>query len=94
VVNHPKSEAQSLQSGFEMVRSVNEERGLLDLLFVAEFAQEQQSELRGPGLKQPHVEEFVGLRIDGSVQPVSFVVDPNHCLVDRDLIRSSVASRL
>jgi hypothetical protein len=34
-----------------MVRSTDEERGLFDLLFVAECAEKQHGELRGPGLE-------------------------------------------
>ena len=50
-----------------MVRSVNEKRCLLDLLFVTEFAKKQHSKLRGSGLEKSNVEKFVGLGIDGSV---------------------------
>jgi hypothetical protein len=89
-----KSESESLQRGFEVVRFIDEEGCVLDLLFLAEFTEKQHSELRGSGLKQPHVEEFIGLRINGGVQPVSFVIDLNHSLVDRDLIRSSVTGWL
>lgn len=73
-----------------MVRSIDEKYGLLDLLFLTEFAEKQHGELRGRGVKQPDVEEFVGVGIDSSVQPVSFVVDPNHRFVQRDLIRGVV----
>ena len=77
-----------------MVRSVDEEGGLLDLLFLAEFAEKQQRQLRSPGLKQPDVEEFVCLGIDSGVQPVALIVDSNHRFVHRDLIRGFVAGRL
>jgi hypothetical protein len=59
MTNYLKSEPESLQGGFEVVRSVDKERRLLDLLFLAEFAEKQHSELRGSGLKQPEIEEFV-----------------------------------
>jgi hypothetical protein len=94
VASYLKSKSEPLQSGFEMVGSIDEGRGLFDLLFVAEFTQKQHGELRCSGPKKPHMEEFVGFGINSSVQPVSFVVDPNHCLVDRDPIRSAIASRL
>ena len=51
MTSYLKSEPKPLQSGFEIVGSIDEERGLLDLLFVAEFAQKQQSDLRCSRLK-------------------------------------------
>jgi hypothetical protein len=47
-----------------MVRSVDGERGLLDLLFVMEI---QHDELRDPGLKYSDVDEFVDLWIERGV---------------------------
>jgi hypothetical protein len=91
MASYLKSEAKSVQRSFEMMRSIDKKCGLLNLLFVAEFVEEQQGELGGSGLKQPGMKEFIGFWIDSGVQPVSFVVDPNHCLIHRDLIRSLVA---
>jgi hypothetical protein len=65
-----------LQRGFEVVRFIDEEGCLLDLLFLADFTERQHSELRGSGLKQPRVEEFIGLRIDG-VHESEALVQPN-----------------
>jgi hypothetical protein len=73
---------------------INEKRGLFDLLFVAEFKQKQQDELRSSDLKWSNMSEFVRFGIDSSVQPVLFVVDPNHCLIQCDLIRILVAGWL
>ena len=72
---------------------IDEERCVVGLLSVAEFTQEQHGELRGSRRKQPHVEEFVGCGINGRIQPVSFVVDLNHGLVNRDVIRCRIAGR-
>jgi hypothetical protein len=94
MASHLKSEAESLQRGVEMGRSIDEERGLLDLLFLAEFAEKQHGELCSPGLKQPDSKEFVRVGIDSGVQPVALIVDSNHRFVQRDLIRGSVACRL
>jgi hypothetical protein len=47
MANHLKSEPEPLQRSFEMMRSIDEEGGLLDLLFVAEFAEKKQGELCG-----------------------------------------------
>lgn len=46
-------EAEPVERTREMLRAIDEERPLLDLLFVAEFAQEQHGELCRPRLKQP-----------------------------------------
>jgi hypothetical protein len=94
VARYPKSESEPLQRGFEIVRAIDEKSRLLDLLFLAEFTQKQHGQLRSYRLKQPDVKEFVSIGIDSGVQPVSFIVDSNHRLVHRDLIRTPVASRL
>ena len=67
---------------------------MLDLLLLAEFTQKQQGELRRSRLKQPDMGDFVRCEIDRSVQPVAFVVDPNHRFVHRDVIRLGVAAGL
>ena len=94
MASYLKSEPEQLQCSLEIVRSIDEKGRLLDLLFVSKFTKKQHGEVRSSRLKQPYMEEFIRCGIDGSAQPVSFVVDPNHRLVDRDLIRSPVASRL
>jgi hypothetical protein len=68
IASHLKSDPKSLHSGFEVVRSVNEKRGLLNLLFLAEFAEKQHGELRSSRLKQSDVHEFV---VSGSTAPYS-----------------------
>jgi len=40
------------------------------------------------------VEDFVRLGIDSNKQPAALVVDPNHGLVERDVIRGRVDGRL
>lgn len=74
--------------------AVDEERRLLDLLLLAEFPHKQHGQLRGTRLKQPYMEDLVRCGIDGGVQPVALVVDLNHRLVDRDVIRFGVAAGL
>jgi hypothetical protein len=61
------------------------------VLFLAEFAKKQHSELRRSRLKQPDMEELICVGIDRSVQPVTLAVDANHRLVNRNLIRLDVA---
>lgn len=81
MANCLKSEPKLLQRSVKMVCSIDGKACLLDRLFVAEFLRKQHSELCGSGLKQSDVEELVSLGIDSGVQPVSFVVNPNHRLV-------------
>jgi hypothetical protein len=48
---HPKSEAEPLECSFEMMRSIDETRDLLNLVFLTEFTKQQYGELCGSGLK-------------------------------------------
>lgn len=57
---HLNSETGALQCGVEMVGFVDGERGLLDLLPVAELTERQYGELRGPALERPDVTIFAG----------------------------------
>jgi hypothetical protein len=88
---HVKSEAESFQRILEIVRLIDEKRHIRDLLFLAEFAKKQESELRCSGPKEPKVKELVCVGIDRGVQPVILAIDTNHRLVDRVLIRINVA---
>jgi hypothetical protein len=91
MVNHLKSEAESIQRSSEVVGVIDENRRVIKLLFIAEFTQKQHGELYRSGLKQPNMEELVRLGIDGGVQPVPFVVDLNYRLIYCDVIRLSIA---
>ena len=44
MTNRLKSESESLQRSAEMVRSIDEKRGVLNLLFIREFAKKQYGE--------------------------------------------------
>ena len=94
MANHLKSEAESIQCSGEMVSVIDENRHIFELLFLAEFTQEQHGELCRPRLKQPDVKELIRLRIDSGIQPVTFVVDLNHRLVERDVIRIGITGWL
>jgi hypothetical protein len=94
MAKHLKSEAESIRCSGEMPRVIHENSHVLELLFLAEFTQEQYSEMRRSRLKQPNVEELIRLGIDSGVQPMTFVVELNHCLVKRDVIRVGITGRL
>ena len=89
-----KSQAKSVECASECRRRVDQERGLLDLLLLAGFAQKQHGKLHSSCLKQPCMQDFVRLWIDGGKQPVTFVIHLNHRLIDRDVIRLAVAAGL
>ena len=74
-----------------MVRVIDEKRDVRDLLFLSEFAKEQQRELGCSCLKQSNIEELVRVGIDRREQPVTLAIDANQRLVTRDLIRIDVA---
>jgi hypothetical protein len=87
-------EAKSIERTRKVCRTVDENCRVLDLLLLAEFTQKQHGELRRTRLKQPCVQDFVRRGIDGCVQPVTFIVDLNHGLVDRNVIRLGIAAGL
>jgi hypothetical protein len=55
MANHLKSEAEAFERSEEVVRSVDEDCNAFEWLFLLEFAEKQQRELRHPRLKQPGV---------------------------------------
>jgi hypothetical protein len=53
-----------------------------------QLTEEQHGKLHRSGREEPTVEEFIRLGIDGSVQPAAFIIQPDHRLVNRDVIRT------
>jgi len=94
VVRYLKLESESLQRGFEIVRSIDEKRSVLTLLFLAEFTEKQHGEVCGLRLEQPDAKEFVGFWIDSGIQPILLIIESDHGLVNRDAIRPPVRFRL
>ncbi len=76
-MSYLKLENEALQCGSKIVRFTNGESHFLDLLFLVDLAENQYGELRSFGLKQLGMGEFVDFGPTGSVQPESFVIDPN-----------------
>ena len=77
-----------------MIGIIDEDRGLVEIVFSAEFAEKRDGKLCGAGVKQPDVKQLIRLGVDGGVQPVALVVDLNHGFVDGDVIRVDVTVRL
>jgi hypothetical protein len=69
VATHLKSEAKSARCCFQIVRTVNEKRRLVDGVLLPEFTQEQTGSFGCSRLKQPDVKQLVHGWIDGGVQP-------------------------
>lgn len=87
-------ETESVERAREVRRAVDTNGGLLDLLLLAELAQEQHADLCRQRLKQPYVTDLVRFGIDRRKQPVAFVVDLDHRLIHRYVIRLGVAAGL
>jgi hypothetical protein len=76
-----------VECSLEMLGAIDEKHSGFDIVFLVEFAEEHLGECSGGRRKQPHVQQLIPLWINGSVQPVLLVVDPNHRLVERDVVR-------
>ena len=89
-----KSEPCSLECSVEVSRAINEKDGVYDIMFLPQFSEEDFGKSGCRGSKQPQMKEFVCVWISSSRQPVLLIVDANHCLVDRNLIRSVAVGQL
>ncbi|EMA07798.1 hypothetical protein C436_21215 [Haloarcula marismortui ATCC 33800] len=90
-------EAVSLQCCFEPVHIINEKDGVVNVVFLAELSKEDLGQSGCIRRKRTDIEVFVGVRIDGGVQPVLVIVDANHTLMqqlDSELHRRLAANRL
>ena len=94
MATHLKSEAESLEHTNEVCAGIDQNGGLGNRHLLSEFPEKQHRSLGGTRLKQPDVQELVGFGIDGGVQPVAFLVELDHGLVDRDVIQFSVTGWL
>ena len=72
---------------FQRRRTVDKKHGVVDVVFLAQFREERVSEHVRSGWLELRMQQFVGFGVDGSVQPVLFVIESDHGLVDRDVIR-------
>ena len=80
-----------MQSRFEPVRIIDEKHGVVYVVFLTELSEKYFGQSSCVGGKKPDMEKFVCGRIDSGVQPVLLVIDANHALVKRNLIRSFTA---
>ena len=89
-----KSEPEMVTGRLQPGRSIDQEDRVVDEMVLAEFFEEHLGDGGGPGRIERDVEQAVGGGIDSGVQPESVVVDLDHSLVDRDVIRVSALSGL
>lgn len=81
-----KSEPVTITRCLEPRRTIDEKLGVLNVMLPIEFSEKHLRDRGFPPSKEPNMEDVVCLRIDG-VQPELLVVDADHCLVQRNLIR-------
>jgi len=86
-----KSKAERSSAAFKMSRSIDQECGVGELLFLVKSTEKQHGKLRCARLKQPYMGEFARAGIGRGVSPVSLTVDVNHRFVNRNLIRTHIA---
>ena len=67
---------------------------VLNVVFLPEFREERVSDHVRSGLFKLRMEQFVGLRIDCSVQPVLLIIESNHRFINHDAIRTPSCFRL
>ena len=87
-------EAVTLTCSLQRVRSIDEKHGVRDVVFLAQFPEEDLGQTEILRDSKLDMEEFARGGIDGSVQPVSLVIDLDHSLVNRDVIRAPVLGGL
>ena len=88
------AEVFSPESSFEIIGVIDEKHGVGNVMFLEQFGEEFSCDRDRIGRKQPRVKDSVCFRIDCSVQPILFVVDPDRFLINSNPIRAFTASWL
>ena len=78
----------------QIVCVIDEKQSVLDIVFLSQFSEKLSCDRNRIRRKQPRVKDSVRLRIDGSVQLVLLVVDPDRFLIDRNAVRVLTVSWL
>lgn len=82
-----KLEVGAVECGLKPRRTVDEKRGIANLVFLEQLPEIPFNQRDRSCRKGPNVEEFVRARIDGSEQPKPLVAQQNHRFVERHVIR-------
>ena len=73
---------------------IDEKHRVIDEMFLSNFSKKHLSNRLVSRRRELHVEQAVRLGIDRSVQPEAFVIELDHGLVNRNVIRINTASGL
>lgn len=84
-----ESEVLAMAGRVQPGRSIDQEERVGDEMFLTEFCEEHLGERLSSGREEPKVQYTVCGRINRGIQPVALVIDLDHDLVDRDVIRVS-----
>lgn len=90
----PESEPVSVECNVKPRNRIDEKHGVGDVVVLSECREEAFGQCLRSGRKEPDVENFVGNRIDGSVQPEALIVEVDHGLVERNVIRAAAVDWL
>ena len=77
-----------------MLSVIDEKHGVGDVVFLTKLLQKSLCYCGCHRRKQPYVQEFVRVWIDGSIQPKLLAVDSDHRLVGRNVIRIRIVGWL
>jgi len=86
--------ALSAEAANEIVGIIDEKHGVGDVVFLGQLGEKLASNRDCIRRKQPTMENSVRCWIDGGVQPILIVVDPDRLLIDRNAIRPRTTRRL
>ena len=84
-----ESESKAVAGRLQPRCSVDEKDRVVDEMFLTKFREEHLGECLCSRREQADVEQAVRCGIDGSVQPVSLVIELDHSFVKRNVIRVS-----
>ncbi len=70
------------------MRPIDEKHGVGDVVFLGELRQKRMSENLCCRRFKLCMKQFFRLGIDGSIQPILLVVELDHGLINRDVIRT------
>jgi hypothetical protein len=76
-----KSEASSVERGLEVGCAIDEKQTPFDIVFLPEFPEENLRQRRCIRREEPHMKQVIRRWIDGGVQPILLVINPNHRFV-------------
>ncbi len=83
-----------MQRGLEPIRIINEKQRVVDIVFLTKLSEKYLSECSRIRGKEPNMKEVVCSWIDCSVQPILLVIDPDHALINRNVLGIGTSLKL